>query len=177
MSEGRLCVGLQLAEDRQGERLAELDPPLVERVDAQDHALGEDLVLVEGDELAEGRRGQLGGQDRVGGTVALEDSVGHLVIGDAFRPHLLPRSSQGEGLRLGEEVGHQQFVVLAEWLGGSCEPDEVARNEPGSLMQELVEGVLAVGAGLATTGPVSVGTRRPSRHTDLPLLSMSSCWR
>ena len=39
------------------ERLAELDPPLVEGVDAPDRALGEDAVLVEGDERAEASRG------------------------------------------------------------------------------------------------------------------------
>src|SRR5213079_2311428 len=38
-----------------GEDLAELDAPLVEGVDVPDGALDEDLLLVEGDELAEDR--------------------------------------------------------------------------------------------------------------------------
>src|SRR6476619_6300919 len=56
---------------RQVERhlLAQLDSPLVEGVDAPDGALDERRVLVQGHELAERGRGELGGQDRGGGPV------------------------------------------------------------------------------------------------------------
>src|SRR4051812_309382 len=49
--------------DAPGEDLAELDAPLVEGVDVPDRALDEHLVLVEGDQLAEDRGGELLGQN------------------------------------------------------------------------------------------------------------------
>ena len=66
----------ELGEDGLGELLAELDAPLIEGVDVPDDALGENLVLVEGDERAEGARGELGEEDGVGGAIAGEDFVG-----------------------------------------------------------------------------------------------------
>src|SRR5262245_36861172 len=57
------CDELRL--EAHGERLPELDAPLVERVDAPDCALHEDEVLVEGDERTEDARRQLLGEDRV----------------------------------------------------------------------------------------------------------------
>src|SRR5215470_7876303 len=50
---------LQLRDDRHRQRLAELDAPLVERVDVPDGPLREHAVLVERDERTEGVRGQL----------------------------------------------------------------------------------------------------------------------
>ena len=48
----------------------------------------------------------------------------------------------------------------------------------GALVQQLVERVLAVRARLPhTRGPVLSVDGEPSRWTDLPLDSMSSCWR
>src|SRR5215217_3145143 len=41
---------LQLGDDALGERLAQLDAPLIERIHVPDDALGEDAVLVEGHE-------------------------------------------------------------------------------------------------------------------------------
>ena len=49
-----------------GQRLAQLDAPLVEAVDAPQEALRRHLVLVERDELARARRGELRGEDRRG---------------------------------------------------------------------------------------------------------------
>src|SRR4051812_40113929 len=53
----RLGVGLELRDDRLRQHLAQLHPPLVEGVDAPDRALGEDTVLVEGDERPQRCRG------------------------------------------------------------------------------------------------------------------------
>ena len=44
--------------DALGQDLAELDAPLIERVDVPDRALGKDAVLVERDQLAQGGRCQ-----------------------------------------------------------------------------------------------------------------------
>src|SRR6478672_5785351 len=72
VAELRLRVCLQLGDDRHRQGLAQLDPPLVEGVDAPDRALGEDAVLVEGDQLAEGGGGQTVEQERVRRAVSLE---------------------------------------------------------------------------------------------------------
>src|SRR5690606_20457498 len=60
----------------EGHLLAQLDAPLVEGVDAPDGALDEDDVLVEGDELAQGRRGEFGGEDGAAGPVARRGLAG-----------------------------------------------------------------------------------------------------
>src|SRR5262245_5307659 len=56
---------VELGQDALGEDLAELDTPLIERVDLPDHALREDAVLVQGDELAKRSGRQLLDEDRV----------------------------------------------------------------------------------------------------------------
>ena len=89
------------------------------------------------------------------------------------------RLAERERLGLGEEVGHEQVVVVADLGVGTDEADEVARDQPRALVDQLVVGVLPVGAGLAPhDGPGHAATRvRRRASTDLPLLSMSSCCR
>ena len=64
-----------LGQNLLGELLAELDAPLVKRVDVPDDALAKDLMLVHGDERAEAPGRQLVEHDRVGRLVAWEDLV------------------------------------------------------------------------------------------------------
>ncbi len=52
-------------------------------------------------------------------------------------------------LGLREEVGEEHLVVLAEGVVRLERREKVARDEPRPLVNELVEGVLPVGAGLA----------------------------
>lgn len=58
-------------------------PPLIVGVDVPDDALGEDLVLVHGDEGTQGEGGDLLDHDGVGRAVALED----LEKTEGFRSH------------------------------------------------------------------------------------------
>lgn len=62
----------QLWNDALCKHLAEFHAPLVEGVDVPDTALSEDLVLIQGDELAQQVWGQLGRENRVGGMVSRE---------------------------------------------------------------------------------------------------------
>src|SRR5215207_2239452 len=76
-------VGLragELGDDRGGELLAELDAPLVERVDVPDRPLGEHLVLVGRNQLSERERRQPLGKDHVRRVVAGEAAV-RLTVG------------------------------------------------------------------------------------------------
>src|SRR6516162_10209788 len=53
-----LGLALKLGDDPLRQDLAELDAPLIERIDVPDRALGEHAVLIERDQLAQCRRGQ-----------------------------------------------------------------------------------------------------------------------
>ncbi len=73
----------------------------------------------------------------------------HQPVGGSLGFDLLRGLTEGQGLGLGKDVGQQHVVVASEGIEGFVEPDEVTRNEPGALVNQLVERVLAVGAGLA----------------------------
>ena len=85
-----------------------------EGVDPPDRPLGEDAVLVEGDQGAERVRVEPLGEDRVGRAVALHHPVRDDRLRRPLGAHLLGRLAEGERLGLGEDVGHQQVVVVAE---------------------------------------------------------------
>src|SRR5262245_19976509 len=89
-----LGLALELGDDSLGQLLAQLDDPLVERVDVPDGALREDAVLVQRDELAERRRRKTIDQDRVGGPVAVEHPVRHEPIRSSLGLDLLGRLSE-----------------------------------------------------------------------------------
>ena len=152
----RLGIG-QLRQDHLGQLLAQFDSPLIEGVDVPEHTLSEDFVFIEGDQLAERGRVEAPEQDRVGRPVALEHLVRHQrVERGAGQPlalelgaHLVRRLAEGERLGLGEEVGEQLVVVIAERRQAFGGGQEVGRHQLGALVQQLVERVLAVGAGLA----------------------------
>src|SRR4029450_4798838 len=103
-------------------------------------------------------------QDRVGGAIALEHSMGYEVLWRARGLHLLARLAESQRLGLGEHVRQQEVVLPAERVQGLGEGDEVTGDESSPLMDQLVEGMLAVGPRLA---PVD----RPGRVRDLGALA------
>src|SRR5271169_2156998 len=100
MAELRLGLCREFGDDALGKDLAELDAPLVERIDVPDSALGKDTVLVKTDKLAERRWCQLLQQDRVGRPIAFERAVGHEPVGRALGADFLCRFAKGEGFAL-----------------------------------------------------------------------------
>src|SRR5690606_17629463 len=66
-----------------------------------------------------------------------------------FRACLVRRPPLHEGLGLGEEVGEQRGMVRAQRVLAARRREEVTRDQLRALVDELVEGVLAVGTGLA----------------------------
>ena len=106
-------------------------------------------MLVERDERAERLGRQLVGEQRVRGAVALEGLEGDEVLRVAVRAALLGGLAEGERLGLGEEVGHELVVVVGDGVVRLAEADEVAGDEVRALVDELVDGVLSVRAGLA----------------------------
>ena len=112
------------------------------------------------------------------GRLPSQHSVRDKPIGRAFGLDLFGRFSEGERLGLREDVRQQQIVMPPERVERLSECDEIARNEPRALMDQLIEGVLAIGSGLAPVdraGLVSTGV--PASVTCLPLLSIVNCWR
>ena len=146
-------VGLgEFREDLLRKLLAEFNTPLVVAVDVPDNTLGEDLVFVHGNEGAQRFRRNVVHHDGVGRLVAFE----HLVRGEEcdffFALAVLAEFflSLGEGLTvhqgfgLCKEVAEQLLVMVADLVVAVGRGDEVARNHLGALVDELVEGVLAV---------------------------------
>ena len=76
-----LILALELRDDFLGENLAELDTPLVKRVDVPDRALCKHAVFVKCDQCPENRWCELFGQQDVGGTVSLEGTVRYEPVG------------------------------------------------------------------------------------------------
>ncbi len=139
MFEARRGRAFQFGDDPLGERFAKLDTPLIEGIDIPDHALGEDVVFVEGDELSENGRRETLGEDRVGWPIAFENPMWNEPVGRAFCLHLLRSLAESQCLCLGEDVRHEHVVVASQRRQGLAEADKVARDESRSLVDQLVE--------------------------------------
>ena len=171
-------LGFEFRDDALGQDFAELDAPLVEGVDLPDGALGEDRMFVKSDELAESFRRQLGGQDGVRRAVALEDAVGDEPVWRSLGFDLLRSLSERQRLGLGEDVCQKHVMLAAEGIERLHEGDEVTRDEPRSLVNELVEGVLAIGSWFAPVDRTrGIGDICSVAGTCFPLLSIVNCWR
>src|SRR6202040_2537943 len=57
--------------------------------------------------------------------------------------------AERQRLALCKQISHQQVVLVAERIERLAEADEIAGDEPRSLMDQLEERMLSVGAGLA----------------------------
>jgi hypothetical protein len=145
-----LTLAIELAEDALGKLLAELNAPLVERVDVPDSALDESEVLVVSDQGAESTRGDLLGQDGGSRPVAEEGLVGNELIRSALGLDGFGGLADHEGLGLCEEVGgeHALVLVAVDRVVRLDSEDEVGWDELGALVEKLEEGVLGVGTGL-----------------------------
>ena len=145
------AFGLEILLDSLREHLAELNAPLVETVDVPDHALGEDHMLIVGNQGTKSTGCDLLCEDSSGRSVAKEGLVRDEIIWSAFRFDLVRSLANHESFSLGEEIGCQHPLVLVSFhwvmrLGGH---DEVGRDEFGALVKKLEEGVLSVGCRLA----------------------------
>src|SRR5699024_7149534 len=147
-----LLITAERGGDIERELLAEFHAPLVEGVDSPHRPLHEGDVLVQRDELPEHGRAEFGGDDRGRGPVARKGPGGDEILGGALGAHLLGRLAERERASLGEEVRHEQVVhvllSVLEGMGRAGDGDEIRWDEPSSLVDELVERVLAVGARL-----------------------------
>src|SRR5687768_13088322 len=71
----------------------------------------------------------------------------HQRVGRSLGPDLVGRPAESQGFALRKKVRHQQVMLLAKRIVGTTKADEVARYATRSLVQQLIERVLAVGTG------------------------------
>jgi len=133
-----------VSQDLLGQNLAQLDAFLVEGVDVPGEALVHDLVLKVSKQSAHALGGQLLADDNGGGTAAFELLVQVGVILAAGEGHDLGSHVGAELLLAGGALDHHVRAHLAV-----LEAHELQGDNVGALVQQLIEGVLTVGAGLA----------------------------
>jgi hypothetical protein len=92
----RRPVSLELFEDPTGQLLSQFHAPLIERVDAPDHPLRENLVFVHRDERPQGAGRQFADQNRIARSVAFENLVRQQPL------HL--RAGKARGLQFGPRL-------------------------------------------------------------------------
>src|SRR4030095_12941546 len=162
MAERGLRFTLKFRDNALGQHLPEFHAPLIEWVDLPDGPLGEHAVLVKGDQLAENSWSEPIGEDGVGRAIALEDPVGYEPVRRAFGLDLLSPLSQRQGFALSEDVCQKHVVMSAKVIQRLGKRDKVTRDQPRSLMDQLVEGMLAVSSRLTPVdGASRVGHLSP----------------
>src|SRR5262249_11408775 len=132
----------------------EFHTPLIERVDVPDDALRKDLVLVERHQAAQCARRDLRYHNAVGGFIPCKELVGDQLLQRLaaqtcmrqFVAHLVFGLALHQCLGLGEEVGKEDGVMMPDRVVSFYGGNEVARDKLRALMDELIEGVLPVGA-------------------------------
>lgn len=141
-----LALGLELCLDLLCEALAKLNTPLVEGVNTPNGTLSEGQVLVVDDQSTKGTWSDLLCEDRGGWSVTEESLVWDKVLWSALSLKLIWSLTDHEGLGLGEIVGckHDLVLVVVGWVMGLSSKDEVGWDELGTLVEQLVEGVLSV---------------------------------
>ena len=163
----QLARPFELAQNPRRQHLAQLHAPLVERIDIPDRALGKDRVFIQRHQLTQNRGRQHLRQDRVRRPVALKDLVRDQLGSHALGLHLLGGLAEGQRLGLGKHVGHQHVVMASERIQRLGKADEVTWNQPRTLMDQLVERVLAVGAGLAPVDRTGLIVHVLAGHRDM----------
>src|SRR6266540_6302750 len=133
MAESGLRLALKFRNYALGQHFAQLNAPLVKRINVPDNALGEDAVLVESDELAKRFRCEPISEDRIRRAIAVEYAMRHEPIRRALCLDLLRRLAEGQRLGLREHVRQENIVMPAERVERLVERYEVAWNEPRSL--------------------------------------------
>jgi len=144
---------MQFGQDAAGELLAEFHTPLVVGIQVPDHALHKNLVFIERNQHAQRVRRELLQQDGIAGMVAVEYLVLHELAG--LRLRFLARAATHQRFGLRQKIGEKEVVVFLQIVMRLDRDDEIGRNQPGALVQQLIEGMLAVDA----AGPPDDGAR------------------
>ena len=171
----RVDCARQLGENGFGKLFAQLHAPLVKAVDAPNHALGEDLVFIHGNQAAHVARGDFIQQDNVGGAVAAERFMRHkrfdMLGGHALRLQFGAgfgrRFAAHKGFGLGEHVAEQDFVMPGQIAAFFQAGDEVYGRDVRALVQQLEKGMLPIDARFAPDNRTGFGGDGRAVHLHL----------
>ena len=146
-----LTLGLELCLNLLGKALTKLNTPLVEGVDTPDSTLSEGKVLVVDDQSTKSTWSDLLSENRGSWSVTKEGLVWNKVVWSALSLKLIWSLTNHKSLSLGEVVGckHNLVPVVLGWVVGLGSENEVSWDELGTLVEQLVEGVLGVGGWLS----------------------------
>ena len=135
-------------------------------------------MFVQRDQLSQRHGSQPLKQDRVRRSVALEGAMRREPRRCSIRLNFLRSFAKRQRLGLSKYVCQKYVMVPADRVQRLTKRNEVAGDEPGSLVDQLVERVLSIGAGFSPVdGPRLVIHFVPSNVTCLPLLSIVNCCR
>ncbi len=146
----------QLWQNTVRQLFAQLNAPLVKGEDVQDRALSEDFVLVQGNQRTQAERRDFAQQDGVRWTITFEHFERHNVLKRSriftlvaiFLLNHVTRLAECQRFGLREEVRQQLRVVIRQRVVSDGRGDEIARHHFGTLVDQLVERMLAVSARL-----------------------------
>src|SRR5690606_19387546 len=96
-------------------------------------------VLIEGDEFSENLRSQFFCKDGVRGTIPFKDTVRDQPVGCSFLFDLFFGFAEGQCFRLCKHVGNEHVMMTTQGIERLSESNEIARDQPGSLMNQLIE--------------------------------------
>src|SRR5262245_24441742 len=80
--------------------------------------------------------------------------------------------AEGQCLGLGKDVRQEDVMVPAQRIERLAKGDEVTRDESGTLVDQLVEGVLAIGARLAPVDGASLVVDRAAIARDVLAIAL-----
>src|SRR5215475_8786951 len=145
MMELRFDRAFQLRNNALSQNFSQFDAPLVEGIDVPDGALCEHGVFVQSNQLSECFRREPIGKDRIRWPVAFEYPVRYEPVRRPFRFDLFGSLAERERFSLGKHVRQKHVVMASQGIERLREGDEVTWDQMGPLVDQLVEGVLAVG--------------------------------
>src|SRR5262245_62632120 len=101
-------------------------------------------MFIKRNQLPQRLRRESFGKNGVRWPVAGEHAMGYKPGRCFFAANLIRRFTEGQSLRLCEHIREEKIVMAPEWIQRLGKRDEVARNELRPLVNQLIEGMLAV---------------------------------
>ena len=147
-TEARYCH-LQFPHNALGQRLAQFDAPLVERIYIPDRPLRKDAVFIEGDQSTKVCGVRRSARRVLVGRLPSKLRCGHNQSGCSLGFYFIRGFAERQCLGLGEQIRHQQIVMVVQRIQSLAEANEVARDKARTLVYKLIKRVLTVGAGFA----------------------------
>ena len=139
MLEVRIVLPFEFGNDPLGEQLTKLNSPLIERIDIPNRPLRENGVFIKGNKPAKRGRSEPLGEDGVGRAISFKYAMRDQPFRRAFSVDFIGCLSKSQRFGLGNDVRHQDIMMAADGIESLSEGNEVAGNQAGSLMDQLIK--------------------------------------